>query len=663
MRNRVVQKSITWLTLLAILLLVLSGCTGAATPVPAEEQPAATEEKAAEQPAATQEPTAAPAAAAGSDEPLKIALSLPDMAFPFFVFMETQVQEQAAELGNVEVVTLDGQNQVPKQTADLEAVIAQEYDGLLISPITADAMAPAVQQVIDAGIPVVTIDRSVSGVDVLAHVGADNVLGGEQQGQAILDMFPDGATIFELLGTPGASPAIDRDKGLKNKIGGVENIQIACEQTANFRREEGLKVTENCLAATPDPDAIVAANDDMALGVVEAAKAAGLGVPIIGYDALPEALQAVQAGDLYGTVEQFPGEQSKTALRTLVDFLRNGTEPSSKTIFITPKLITLDNINEAERIEEIGGAAAPAATEEAGAAPAAGEKGTIVFIPKSTDVSYWLFVKKGVEDAAAELGYSTDYQGVPREVDIAQQVDLVRNIITTKPAGIVMAATDTKALVPPVEEAIAAGIPLVTVDSGVDSDAPLTYIATDNVAGAAEGARWLANAIGGKGKVGNLGILAGSQTGRERDEGFINAMNEEFPDVEVVPTQFTGCDPAKALNAATDILTANPDIVGFYSACGPNGLGIAQAVKAAGLQDQVFIITFDPNPEVIPLFEDGTIEAMIAQDPYQMGYQGVKAIDTVISGGTIAEKQTLIPVTIITQDNYQDEAVQKLINP
>lgn len=361
MRNRVVQKSLTWLALLAILLLVLSGCTGAATPAP--QKPAATEEKAAEKPAATEAPAAAAteapaateeaAAPAGEGKALKIALSLPDMAFPFFVFMEKQVQEQAAQLGNVEIVTLDGQNQVPKQTADLEAVIAQEYDGLLISPITADAMAPAVQQVIDAGIPVITIDRSVSGVEVLAHVGADNVLGGEQQGQAILDMFPDGATIFELLGTPGASPAIDRDKGLKNKIGGVESIKLACEQTANFRRDEGLKVTENCLAATPNPDAIIAANDDMALGAVEAAKAAGLKAPIIGYDALPEALQAVQAGDLYGTVEQFPGEQSKTALRTIVDLLRNGTEPSSKTIFITPKLITKDNINEAERIAEI----------------------------------------------------------------------------------------------------------------------------------------------------------------------------------------------------------------------------------------------------------------------------------------------------------------------
>src|SRR4051794_33333993 len=112
---------------------------------------------------------------------LKIALSLPDLAFPFFVNMAKQAQDEAAKLGDIQLDVLDGQNQVPKQTADLESVISQKYDGVLISPITADAMAPAVQEVIDAKIPLVTIDRNVTGPKTLAHVGADNVKGGEQQ--------------------------------------------------------------------------------------------------------------------------------------------------------------------------------------------------------------------------------------------------------------------------------------------------------------------------------------------------------------------------------------------------------------------------------------------------------------------------------------------------
>jgi ABC-type sugar transport system substrate-binding protein len=327
--------------LILLLSLVLSACTAVA-PAPAAEAPAA------------DAPAAAGDDAAPAGEPLQIAFSVPDMAFPFFVFMETQVRAEAEALGNVEILTLDGQNNLSKQTADVEAAIAQGVDGIVISPITSDGMAPAVQQAIDAGIPVITVDRSVTGVTgLLAHVGADNVKGGEQQGQAILDLFPAGAAIFELQGTPGASPAIDRSQGLHNIIDPVAAITVACQQTANFRRPDGLTVTENCLGATPDVAAIVAANDDMALGAVEAAKAANLAVPIIGYDALPEALKAIQDGSLYGTVEQFPGEQAQTALRTLVASVRAGTAPASDVIFITPKLITADNIAEAERIGEV----------------------------------------------------------------------------------------------------------------------------------------------------------------------------------------------------------------------------------------------------------------------------------------------------------------------
>ena len=138
------------------------------------------------------------------------------------------------------IQTLDGQNQVPKQTADVEAAIAKKVSGILISPITADGMAPAVKEAVDAGIPVVTVDRTVYDVDTLAHVGADNVLGGEQQGKALLALFPKGATIFELTGTPGATPAIDRSKGLHNIIDSHPEIKVACQQTGEFDRDKGL---------------------------------------------------------------------------------------------------------------------------------------------------------------------------------------------------------------------------------------------------------------------------------------------------------------------------------------------------------------------------------------------------------------------------------------
>ena len=297
---------------------------------------------------------AAAAPAAAPSEPLSIAFSIPGLNFPFFVHMEQQIRDEAEQIGNIEIVTLDGQDNTTKQVADLEAVIAIGYDGLIVSPRTADALAPVIQQVIDAGIPVMTIDRSVGGVNgLLGHVGADNVIGGEAQGQAILDLFPDGASIIELLGTPGSSPAIDRSTGLHNIIDPVESIEVVCQQTGEFNRDRGLTVTENCLSSNPDVAAIVAANDDMALGAIEAVQARGLEIPIIGFDALPEALQGVQAGALYGTVEQFPGGQARTALQSMVNVIVSGTTPENEINLLSPELISADNLMEAERIGEI----------------------------------------------------------------------------------------------------------------------------------------------------------------------------------------------------------------------------------------------------------------------------------------------------------------------
>lgn len=320
------KRSQMFVALVAVLVLVLSACAPVAP--------------------------AAPGAAESAEEPLQIAFSIPAMSFPFFVHMERQLREEADALG-VEIVTLDGQDNTEKQVADLESVIAQGLDGLIVSPRTTEGLVEVIQAVVDAGIPVVTVDRQAPGVEgLLAHVGAENVLGGEAQGQALVELFPDGAVIFELQGTPGASPAIDRGQGLHNVIDPAGNFEIPCQQTGNFNRADGLEVTESCLSANT-PDAIVAANDDMALGAAEAVSAAGLDVPIIGYDALPEAIKAIQEGALYGSVEQFPGEQVRTSLQTILAFINDGAEPESDTIFITPKMITVDNIEEAERIGEV----------------------------------------------------------------------------------------------------------------------------------------------------------------------------------------------------------------------------------------------------------------------------------------------------------------------
>ncbi|TIX20959.1 substrate-binding domain-containing protein, partial [Mesorhizobium sp.] len=252
-----------------------------------------------------------------AQDKLTILGSVPSLGFPFFVHMLNEIKAEAATQG-VNLTESDGQNSATKQTADIEAALVQKVNAIVISPLDVNALAPAIEETVKAGVPVVTIDRRVDGVEgILAHVGADNVKGGEAEANAVVAAFPNGAKLFHLQGQPGAGPAIDRNKGVHNVLDPLKDkYQIVFEQTANFARAEALSVTEAGLAANGKPDAIVCANDDMALGAMEACAARNFtDVKIYGFDALPEALVAVRDGKLAGTVEQFPGEQSRTAVR------------------------------------------------------------------------------------------------------------------------------------------------------------------------------------------------------------------------------------------------------------------------------------------------------------------------------------------------------------
>jgi ribose transport system substrate-binding protein len=286
-------------------------------------------------------------------------------------------------------------------------------------------------------------------------------------------------------------------------------------------------------------------------------------------------------------------------------------------------------------------------------------QGTIVFIPKSTSATFYLFLVKGAKDRAKELGYTIDYQGPAVETEIASQVDLVRNISKSKPAGILLAALDSKGLIPPVEEATGSGVPVVMVDSGIDSDVPKASVTCDNYDGGYKAGMEMAKILGEKGLVANLGIQAGSVSSK-RSTGFNDAI-AKFPNMKVLPVQWTNADAATSMNIASDLLNGNPDIAGYFSACAPTAIGICQAIKAKGLEKKVKVVTFDPSPEILPLFENGTIQCIIAQDPYQMGYQGVSYIDQARKNVAIEKKKVELPPVLITPENYKSPEVQKLL--
>ncbi len=606
-----------------VLILIIGGCATPAAP-PAEAPP----------------PVEAPPA----EEKLTIALSLPDMAFPFFVFMEAQVKEEAANLGNIEIITLDGQNQVPKQTADMEAVIAKKYDGVVISPITAEGMVPAVQELVNAGIPVVTIDRTVVGVDTLAHVGADNVRGGELQAEALLQLFPDGSTIFELTGEPGSSPAIDRSKGVHNVIDSHAEVNVACQQTARFRREMGLSVTESCLGATPDPDAVLAANDEMAFGAVEALKGRGLAdkVTVIGYDALPEALVMVRDGELYGTIDQFPGEQSRVALRTLVDFLRKAIAPSEHDIYIEPKLITKNNLDEAERAAEVGEAPAPE------------EKLTIALSLPDMAFPFFVFMEAQVKEEAANLG-NIEIITLDGQNQVPKQTADMEAVIAKKYDGVVISPITAEGMVPAVQELVNAGIPVVTIDRTVVGVDTLAHVGADNVRGGELQAEALLQLFPDGSTIFELTGEPGSSPAIDRSKGVHNVI-DSHAEVNVACQQTARFRREMGLSVTESCLGATPDPDAVLAANDEMAFGAVEALKGRGLADKVTVIGYDALPEALVMVRDGELYGTIDQFPGEQSRVALRTlVDFLRKAIAPSEHDIYIEPKLITKNNL-DEA-------
>jgi ribose transport system substrate-binding protein len=248
----------------------------------------------------------------------KIGFSISTLNNPFFVTLSEGAEAKAEELGAA-ISVVDAQDDAAKQASDVEDLIQQGVDLIMINPVDSEAVAAAVESANSADIPVITVDRSAAGGEVVSHIASDNVAGGEMAGEYLLELVGDGAQVAELEGVPGASAARERGEGF-NKVA-ADSLDVAAKQTANFDRAEGLTVMENILQGNPDIKGVFAHNDEMALGALEAIEAAGKDITVVGFDATEDAVKAVEEGRLAGTVAQKPELIGQTAVETAVKAL------------------------------------------------------------------------------------------------------------------------------------------------------------------------------------------------------------------------------------------------------------------------------------------------------------------------------------------------------
>ncbi len=617
---------------------------------------------------------------ASAQDDLIILSSMPDLAFPFFVHMQDQIRDEAGAIGGIELLETDGQSSVPKQTADVETAIVQGAQGIVISPLDVNAMAPAVQQAVDAGLVVVTVDRRVEGVDgIVAHVGADNVIGGMKQAEWVLENYPDGARVFYLEGQPGSGPAIDRKAGAFQVLEEAgDSYEIVFEQTANFRRDEGASVTEAGLAGleTP-PDVIIAANDDMALGALEAVRAAELEIDILGFDALPEALASINDGGLTGTVEQFPGEQGRTALNIVVNKARDDADPESDLILLEPQVVTADNLMEAERIGEVEGmedmmdmdaTEEPMgdmdATEEAsGGAMFAAEAEACTAEPALTvassmpDLAFPFFVHMQSEARSeAEAIGGIELLESDGQSSVPKQTADVEAAIVQGAQVLVISPLDVNAMAPAVQQAVDAEMIVVTVDRRVEGvDGILAHVGADNVIGGMKQAEWVLENYPDGARVFYLEGQPGSGPAIDRKAGAFQVLEEAGDSYEIVFEQtanFRRDEGASVTEAGLAGLETPPDVI--IAANDDMALGALESVQAAGLGDQVAILGFDALPEAIGSVQDGGLTGTVEQFPGGQIRTAMRlAVLTARGCEVMAEDTILLEPVLLTTDNVQ----------
>ncbi|MDN6385632.1 MAG: D-ribose ABC transporter substrate-binding protein [Alkalibacterium sp.] len=248
-----------------------------------------------------------------------VGLSVSTLNNPFFVSLEEGVVNTAESEGT-EVSTVDAQDDTAKQLNDVSDLIQQDVDVLLINPVDSAAIEPAIESANSAGIPVITIDRSTEGGEVVTLVASDNVEGGEMAAQYIIDLVGEGATTVQLEGVPGAAATRERGEGFMNIA--EDGLDVVDSQTANFNRSEGLTVMENMLQSNENVEAIFAQNDEMALGALEAIEAAGLAedIVVVGFDGNDDAIEAIEAGRMDATIAQQPLEMGRIAMETAFEY-------------------------------------------------------------------------------------------------------------------------------------------------------------------------------------------------------------------------------------------------------------------------------------------------------------------------------------------------------
>ncbi len=247
-------------------------------------------------------------------------------------------------------------------------------------------------------------------------------------------------------------------------------------------------------------------------------------------------------------------------------------------------------------------------------------------------------------------------------MDYARQVQIVDSMIARQVDGLAVAAQDRTMLNSSLDRAAAAHIPVTVFDSGVDSTNYMTFLATNNFEAGRMAARKLAALLHGKGKIAVLMHAPGSKSSMDREAGFDDTMQKEFPGIQIVARQYGMSDRSKAMAAAENIFTAQPGLDGLFASAEPSSVGGALALKSRGLAGKIKYVAFDASEDLVQDLKDGSIDALLAQDPFRIGYEAVQTLVEKLNGKT-PPKTIDLSAKVVTRADLERPEIKALLFP
>jgi ribose transport system substrate-binding protein len=669
------------LSVLVSLAMVIGACVPAETPAPEPTQAPAEEAAPTEAPAEEAAPTEAPAEeAAPTEAPAEEPAEAPQGAYkigflagvqdPFYFTMQRGAAQAAADLGMELVVQIPDNWNATVQTPMLEAMVARgDLDFIFLAPVDKEAMVAPLQNAVDSGLPLLTVDTFIGDGDYvngpvtfpLSYIGSNNVQGGEIACNALAEAIGGAGKVYIQNVKPGISTTDQREEGCKNALENYPDITLVGVDYNDDDPSKAQAQVEAMLQREPDLGGIFGTNVFSAQGAGQVVQNQGLSgkVKVVAFDATETAIEMLKGGTVDLVIAQKPYDMGYFAVEMGVAYLDGVTSIPAR-IPTGYQVITIDNVDDPEVAKYIYTAGESEATPKA-------MDNTIGFLAGVQDPFYFT-MQRGAEAATARFGSGLEVQ-IPDNWNATVQTPMLEAMVARGDLDFLfLAPVDKEAMVAPLQNAVDSGLPLLTVDTFIgDGDYvngpvtfPLSYIGSNNVEGGVIACHALAEAIGGAGKVYIQNVKPGISTTDQREEGCKQAL-EDYPDITLVGVDYNDDDPSKAQAQVEAMLQREPDLGGIFGTNVFSAQGAGQVVQNQGLSGKVKVVAFDATETAIEMLRGGTVDLVIAQKPADMGYFAVLMAMAYLNDVVSIPPRIPTGYQVITIDNVDDPEVAQFI--